>query len=176
MASINLLPTNLLPNPSVLKLAELLKSLVTVFLALFVVVAAGISGYFLINSFTLDASLKSQDILKKSIQSMEQTEQSLLLVKDRLAKLKEIYANPSVKPDILALSKMLTVLPADASLTEADMGNNSLDTTFTVNNSLSLTQLMAVLIVQNTYPRVDLLSFSFNPTSGYVVSLNFINK
>lgn len=176
MASINLLPTALLPNPSVLKLSKLLKTLVTLFLVLFVIVAAGVSGYFLINSYTLDASLKNQEALKKSVQSLEQTEQRLFLVKDRVAKVKEIYANPSVKPDVEALSKILTVIPTDASLTEADMDKNSLDTTFMVNNSLSLTQLMANLITQNTYSRVDLLSFSFNPKLGYIVSLSFINQ
>lgn len=176
MASINLLPTALLPNPSVLKLSKLLKSLVTLFLVLFVIVAAGVSGYFLINSYTLDASLKNQEVLKKSVQSLEQTEQSLFLVKDRVAKVKEIYANPSVKPDVEALSKILTVIPTDASLTEADMGNDSLETTFSVNNSLTLVKLMAAIVTQTSYSRVELLSFSFNPTAGYITSLSFSNK
>ena len=176
MAAINLLPTDFLLNPSVLKLAKLLRSVVTLSLAIFVIAGAGLIAYFLINSMTLNVSLKNQEALKSSIKSLEQTEQGLFLVKDRLGKAQEIFAEPSVKVDIDALGKMLTSLPSDATLTQADFNKSSLETTFSVNNSLTLVKLMAGVVSQTIYSRVELLSFSFNPAAGYIASLSFSNK
>ncbi len=176
MPSINLLPKDLLPDPSILKLSKLLKSLVTIGLTLFVIVAALATAYFIFNSVSLKSSQQNQAKLETSIKSLQETEQGLFLVKDRLGKVKEVYGKPSVSKEVNGLSSILSTVPPEATLTEAVLGKGTTDTTFMVKNSTLLTQLMAGIITKTEYTRIDLLSFSFNPTLGYIVSLGFASK
>jgi hypothetical protein len=176
MPSINLLPKDLLPDPSVMKFSKLLRSLVTIGLALFVVVAVGLGAYFIVNSVTLQNSLKNQNTLKESIKALEETEQGLVLVKDRLQKVKNVYTKPSIIKEVEGLSSILSSIPDRVVLTEAVLGNGTIDTSFTVENSTILTQLMANIIINENYQRIDLLSFSFNPSMGYITSFSFVGK
>lgn len=150
--------------------------MVTIGLALFVITAAGLAAYFVINSINLRTSIANQNTLKESIKSLEQTEQSLILVVDRLSKVKEINNKPSVAKELENLSSVLGAIPTEAKLTEAVLNRGTTDLSFMVENSTILTQLMASIIIRTEYQRIDLLSFSFNPTLGYIISLSFASK
>jgi len=150
--------------------------MVTIGMALFVITAAAAAAYFVINSINLKDSIKNQNILKESIKSLEKTEQSLILTVDRLSKVKEINGKTSVLKELENLSSVLATIPTQTTLTEAVLNRGTTDVTFMVENSTDLTQLMASIIVRTEYQRIDLLSFSFNPSLGYIISLGFASK
>ena len=150
--------------------------MVTIGLALFVIIAGILAAYFVINSTSLQNSIKNQNTLKESIKSLEETEQGLILVVDRLSKVKEINSKPSVLRELENLSSVLAAIPTETTITEAVLNKGATDATFMVGNSTILTQLMASLIIRTEYQRIDLLSFSFNPSLGYIVSLGFASK
>jgi hypothetical protein len=176
MPGINLLPKDLLPDPNVLRLSNILRSVATIALAVFILVLIGGGAYYALNAVSLNASLKNQARLKASIEDKQETEQSLILVKDRLAKINDIKSKPSADQEVVRLSTILGGIPAAALLTEAVLGKDATDTTFVVADSTLLSQLLANVVLNTDYKRIDLLSFSFSPTAGYVVSLGFSNK
>jgi hypothetical protein len=172
---INLLPKDLTPDPKILKISGYLKTVVTI--AGFILVASlvGLVAYFSINSITIKNSITNQEKLKVNIKAMEQTEQGLILVKDRLAKINEAGKKPSVENEIDSLHAISIIIPADIIVTESVLGKESVEMTYLANNSLSLVKLMATVATVQEYKRIDLLNFSFNSTVGYVVSVKFSN-
>lgn len=176
MATINLLPTELLPSAGLLKTAKLLRSILTIGFGIFVVAVLGLVGFFSVNTLSLRSSTARQEELKNSIRSFEQTEQGLILVKDRLSKVKEVEGKENAQNEIDALSTLFSQVPAGVTLSEAVISKEQLDTTFAVGNSAVLGQFMAGLIATEGFTKIELLSFSFNPTVGYLVSVGFSSK
>ena len=176
MAGINLLPTEFLPSAGLLKTAKLLRSVLTVGFGIFVVALIGLVGFFAVNALSLRTSTARQEELKNSIKSFEQTEQGLVLVKDRLAKVKEVDGKENAQNEIDALSNLFGQVPPGVSLSEAVVSKEELDATFVVGDSSVLGQFMAGIIGTQGFTKIDLLSFSFNPNVGYLVSLGFSSK
>jgi type II secretory pathway pseudopilin PulG len=176
MPVINLLPKDLLPNAAALKTATLIKNLITLALAVFVIAVIGLVAYFSLNSLSIRNSNQKQDQLKNSIKSLEQTEQSLVLVKDRLTLLGQVNAMESGKEETANLSQIYSLIPAEARMSEAVIDKNKLDTTFIAPDTSTLSRLMASVVSATDYERVELLSFSFNPNVGFLASLSFITK
>jgi hypothetical protein len=173
MAAINLLSTDLAPSSGIAKTAKLLRTVLTVAFAIFVISVFGLVAFFSVNALVLRSSSIRQEELKSSIQNFEQTEQGLVLVKDRLVKVKEVTAKENADNEISALSKIFASVPPGVSLAEAVIAKDELDTTFVVADSGALTQFMAGLIANEDFSRIELLSFSFNPSVGYLVSVGF---
>ncbi len=176
MAAINLLPTELLPSAGFLKTARALRGILTAGFGAFVVAALGLVAFFSVNALTLRSSTARQAELTNSIKSFEQTEQGLVLVKDRLAKVTEVEGKENADNEIDSLSTLFTQVPTGVSLTEAVVSKDELDTTFVIGNSSVLGQFMASLIATEGFVKIDLLSFSFNPSVGYLVSVGFLSE
>ena len=176
MAVINLLPKDLLPSARLIKAAKLLKNILTLGFGIFTIALIGLVAFFALNSITLRSSTARQDELKTSIKALEQTEQGLVLVKDRLSKVKEVLAKDSGAEEVDNLSKISLQITAGVDLTEAVVFKDELSTTFIVSDASVLTKFMAQIIASGDYKRIDLNSFSFNPNVGYLVSMAFITK
>ena len=133
-------------------------------------------GIFLVNSASLKASLTRQNTIKENIKSLEETEQRLVFVHDRVSKGKDILDKDQATDSInnltgLSLNQRLDVTPKS---TEIKGENTELG--LSVTNFLALTQLFSDLTGGNVYKQIDLESFSFTPLSGYEVGLTTINK
>ena len=174
--AINLLPKDLIPGAGFIKSAGILRRLVTLGFAVFVIIAMGIVGFFIFNSLSIRNSDNKQSELKNSIKSLEQTEQGMVLVKDRIGKVQQVNALPSSAEESANLSTIFSQASGLGTLTEAIIEKEKLDTTFSVSSSSALTQLLATIVTGENYKRVELMSFSFNPNVGYLVSLAFVTK
>ncbi|MFZ5932504.1 MAG: hypothetical protein ACOYT7_00230 [Patescibacteria group bacterium] len=174
--AINLLPTDLSPKGPIVKIATLLKNLAIVSFLTFFLAVLGMAAFFVLNSLTINSLSSRSEELKVSIKSLEATEQRLILVKDRLTKAKQVLGVESGLDEVDGLGKIVSGLSADVSLSEAIVAKDSLDTTFVASSSQGLTQLMAQVISQDAFKKVELVSFSFNPNAGYVPSFVFSNK
>ena len=173
---INLLPKDLSVSAPLVKTAALLRNLITLGFAVFVIVAIGFVAFFIINSLSLSNSLRTQAELETSIKSLEQTEQGLVLVKDRLTKINQLQVGESAKEESENLSRIFSQAAQIGTLGEAVLEKDKLDTTFSVTSSTALSRLLASVVSAENYQRIELLSFSFNPNSGYLVSLSFVTK
>lgn len=176
MSAINLLPSDLLPSAPLIRTANFLKSIVTVSFVIFILILVGSVSFFTINSLSLRSSTLKQEETKNSIKSLEETEQGLVLVKDRLAKIKEVYAMESSSDEIDRLSTIYPQVSEGVILSEAVAAKDKLETTYIVSDSSLLTRLMAGIVTEGSFKRIDLYSFGFNPNVGYIISLGYSSK
>lgn len=172
MAIVNLLPTDISPKGPIVKLSNLLKNLAVIAFAIFLLAAFGMVAMFILNNAQIKDLEARSEALKTSIRSLETTEQSLILVKDRLGKAKQALALESGKDETEGMEIITSGLPSGVTLSEAVISKDVLDATFITLDSESLASLMAIIISQNTFKKVELISFSFNPNSGYVPSFS----
>ncbi len=169
--AINLLPTDLSPKAPAIKLAKSLKNLVIAGFVIFILGLMALIGYFIFISTELSSSAARQEQLKTGIKSLQETEQRLVLTKDRLKYVKEVLGETSATDDLEQLETLLLNLPEGVSLNRMDVGKDKVELTLLAANSLGVTQSLASLTAAGLYQRIVLLSFSFNPDIGYLVTL-----
>jgi hypothetical protein len=173
MAGINLLPKDLLPQAAIIKFASLLKNLVIIGFFLFILAGGGLIAFLVFNSVELSRVNQQSQQLQNSIRSLEQTEQRFVLLKDRLGKVRQVLDKESSGNAVNSLNSLIPTLPENAFITEAIVSSKELETTFLVTSSSSLTRLLGTIVTLDEFTLTKLISFSFNPNLGYVLSLNF---
>lgn len=172
MVEINLLPSELKPKGPVLKLSKTLKKLVIGGFAIFLFVAVLLTGAFLIVSNKLKASLLHQEELKSEIAAYQQTEQNLLLTKDRLAKIGLIYGTDTAREEVIILDEILGKLPGQAIFKEVNLLPDGAEITVLIRSSVDLTLFLREL-KEGVYKKIELTSFIFKNGEGYEVKLSF---
>lgn len=174
MPVINLLPTDLSPKSSIAKASQIIKNASIVGLVLVVISAVGIIAFLIINSFQIRNSNTAQDQLKAEIKSLEQTEQRLVLTKDRLKYAEEVLGKETAISAIEDLSLLVSRLPSDeVNLKESQISATKTEMSFIIKSSSALTKVLASLITTNYYEKIKLTAFAFNISSGYTVSVEF---
>lgn len=175
MADINLLPEEITPKGFAVRLAQILRNVATVGLALLVVSGVGIGAFFILTSVEIRSSTARQDQLKSTVKSLEGTEQSLVLLKDRVGKVKQVLGADTVSPSIVKAGTIITSFPPDVSPKEIQIGDIS-KITVSVTDTSELTKFMSGVITASKFKRIDLRGFSFSPTGGYLISLEMSDK
>lgn len=167
----NLLPTELAPKESILNFSNNLKKIAIIGYGLFIVVglAAGAFFFYLTNEATEVTSDLDQS--KKSITSLEQTEQKLILVRDRVQKAETVLKSSPTEKRIESLKALSNIFPAGISFTNIEVLPDRLELTLLASDSLSLKKGMVVLTDSGLFKKVDMISFGLNPKSGYLVSV-----
>ena len=174
--AINLLPTDLTPKGPIVKLANTLKSVSYIAFSVLVITGIGLVAFFVTNSLSIRSTNTQNEELKSSIESLEETEQGIVLVKDRLNKAKAVLGEKSGREEVQALSDLMPQIVPEATLIEAVVDKDNVETTFVTLSSSILSQLMATVISQDTYKAIELISFSYNPNAGYVVGFKFTTE
>src|SRR3989344_2426496 len=108
---INLLPGDLAPKASVLKLANALKKLSLLGFALFLVGTLGGVAFFIYLTTEVESLRTSQEQPKKTISSLEQTEQRIILVRDRVQKAEKIITTAPTEKRLQALTALVSKFP-----------------------------------------------------------------
>jgi hypothetical protein len=173
MPAINLLPTDLSPKGSIAKISEIIKNSSIVGLVLVIVSAIGVIAFLTITSFQIRNSNTKQDQLKTGIKSLEQTEQRLVLTKDRLKHADEVLGIETAVGAIEDLNLFFSTLPEEVAIREAQIAASKTELSLVAKNSSALTKVLASLIATNYYENIKLTSFAFNTSSGYTISVNF---
>ena len=109
---INLLPTDLSPKGPVVRIAALVRSVAVISFSLLLITGLGISAFFIVNSLQIKNLNSANEELKGSIKSLEVTEQGLVLVRDRLGKVKQVLAQDSGADETAGLSEFITQVPS----------------------------------------------------------------
>ena len=175
MAKINLLPSDLGPKASVLKLANLGKKLAVIISLIFLVFGILLIGYIIFLNIELKSSGTKQAGLKNSITSLQKTEQSLYLLKERIGKIKILFTKEPESSVFEGTNNTLFNAPGVtfthivASADKTTVSGNSQSTS-------GLSTFFASILASATYKSVKLTSFSFNPKLGYVFGMELTTK
>lgn len=171
MADINLLPKDIAPKGPVNKVANTLKKIAIYASVALVVFLAGAGGYIFYIQSQIRNTLSSQERLEESIKSLEQTEQRVVLLKDRIKRANSVLAEDTATPALDSFEELSLVSPQSATLAEAEITTETTEVSYVVTTSSDLAQLMAALYSVEGYEKIELTSFGFSPSSGYLVGL-----
>lgn len=171
MAEINLLPTDLAAKSPIKKTADVLKKVAIGGFVLLFLFLIGSGAYLYFLNLQVRNSVANQEELKQSIESLEQTEQQLVIVRDRLDKAETVLGKESAAEELEDFEELAGLIPPTVAVTEADMVSGRSEVSLIAVSSSGLVQLMANLISLELYERIELTSFGFTPGSGYLVSL-----
>jgi len=175
MPAINLLPTDLSPKSSVARVSQIIKSVSIVSLVIVVISTVGLIGFFAFISIQLNNSNTKQEQLKTNIQSLEQTEQRLVLTKDRVTNAKKVLGKETTAGALEDLSSLFISLPEGIEIREAQILTSKTELSLVAKSSSVLAQSLALILASDYYESIKLSSFAFNTNVGYVLSLVFMN-
>lgn len=173
MNEINLLPQELKPDRRVMGLANNLKkiSFLGAFIFLLAVTLA-LATYLLFQQRTT-SSLANQEKLKNQIEAMEETEQRLVLVKDRLTKISSIRQKGDSNDEVVKLVDVSSLFPEGVKMSLVELAPDNAVIAVSSENLSQITSYLAAVISNGNFERINLVSLEFNPDTGYSVALDF---
>lgn len=177
MTRINLLPDELLNKTSARKIADFLKSIIASTFAVFFLGVLGGVSYLIILNVQFKNLSNRQVQLKTSVQSLETTEQQIVLVKDRIKKANQVLGD--TKTEVLVESfnnSILNFVPAGVRIVEAKVTKESTTASFVVTSSKALTALFSNMTSSEDFSKVRLETLSFSPSVGYLVSVELFGE
>lgn len=170
MAKINLLPPDLGPNASVLRLLNYIKKAAVVVSIAFFIFGTLIVGYILFLRMELQASVKRSEAFKSSITNLKSTEQSLYLLKERVEGIKKLF-NKETQSDPLASSGSILLNHPGIALTQVSTSLNKIEISGSSQSTNDINNFFETIISNDSYKNIKLASFLFNPKTGYIFSL-----
>lgn len=174
MADINLLPEDVKPKPYLLKLSKTLNKFVVGGFILFSFLVVVSLGSFLILRNRTQASLDRQEDLKAQVNALEQTEQRLFLLKDRLGKIGTVLSVNDAAEEVESLEQALNMSQGVGVFKDAEITKEKAIVTFSTDSSENLTRFLSLLIGSGEFKRIELASFGFSPSEGYELELGLV--
>ena len=168
---INLLPTNLAAPSDVLKVVDNIKRItVTVFIIFFLVAAGGAALLFF--AFRNNSDLKNKNTeLETNISNLQKTEQKLVLIRDRIEKVKTINANSDASTNVDKLNRVILSKPSDISLNSATIDVDKTKFSVISKSSNTMATFLKSVAAVPDFKKISLISFTFTPSVGYDITL-----
>ncbi len=168
---INLLPVELGAGRSILQVARTLNKVSIIAGVVFLVVGvSGIVYLFLLQRQVTDQVNKNNQ-LQTSIKNLQATEQKLVLIKDRIGKIKTILSQKTAYDNSGNIQNILLGLPSDVVLGEAEISPAQIRFSVTSKTSLGMVSFLTNLTSQSKYKQMVLKNFNFRPSSGYSITV-----
>lgn len=170
MSDINLLPVEDKPKEYIVSASKSLRriSYMSVSVLIIISIAALLANlYFSLQTKSLASK---EDALKKQILVLQETEQKLVLIENRLSGIDKILKEKSTKDQLDKLQRVLDKNPTDVSLVKVELEPEQLIVSVGATDSKSVTSFYR-LLSEPSFNSVDVDSFEYSP-GGYEVSLS----
>lgn len=174
--NLNLLPQELAVGGDLSRVLKGVRALSVIALAAFILFVVGAGAFFLISSAQLNSLNAANDQLSVQIKNEESTEQKLVLLKDRAAKVKQAYAVASVTKSVDVVIPLFSTLPPGATLNEINIDPNKITASILFKSTADVTNFFEQLRASSSFSLATLTSFGFNPATGYLVSISLVPK
>lgn len=172
--NLNLLPENFAVKKGLAKVLAMARQATLGLIIVFILIVIGISSFFFISTFELNSLNSRIDDLKSQISQQETVETQVVLLKDRIAKIKRVQSIESSDKTFAAITPVIDNVPQGANLGELSVDSKKVDTSVLFTNTQSLGQFFNSLSSIEGFTSVILTSFGFNPVTGYLASLRLI--
>jgi len=173
MARINLLPTELAPKTTIIKLTSSLRSVVIFGFILVLFASVGIAIFIVYFLVEINITNSSNKTLETSVSNLNQTEQKFVLLRDRIKKADEIFSKDTTKTQIASIDSVMNNTPSEIVINEIDVTPGKWSLNFSTLSSSSLVTFMSSLVANSQSKKIQLTSFTFSGGSGYSISLDF---
>ena len=174
MSAINLLPQELKPKGMALRISLTLKKVARLSAIIFLVFTMVLTGVFFVLSSQVKQSTDKQYGLKIQIEALEETEQRLFLLKDRLGKVEGTMSVNSAKEEIEVFEDVLGMNRNGVAFGQVTIEKDKVDVSVSVENADSITGFFNELIEKGNFKTIKLLSLQSDSESGYKMELSLV--
>jgi hypothetical protein len=174
--NLNLLPPELAVSKSLGNIIKTVRALGVIGIAAFLVFGAGIGIFFIISTISLNGISSNIKGLEAQISAQKKSEQQIILLKNRIAKIATVLTAPSSLPSLTIFQPFLPVLSANTSIGQMAFNPKGSTISLSFGNSTDLSQFLNSIRSSSVFSSVNVTSFSFSPATGYLVEVKVINK
>jgi hypothetical protein len=167
MSPINLLPTELTTKSSFIKLSNIFKKISYLGVAIFTISLVAVIGTFIFLSQQIKTTVSKQEQLKEVIGALSQTEQRMILARDRIGKAQQILSIDTAQDEIEALDKLMLNMPEGVYLKDADLSDETIEMEFTVGSSSVFAEFMAKMVALDAFDSIQLTSFRYTNNAAF---------
>lgn len=171
MSALNLLPTELTPNPSVIRLTGIVKKLSTALAVILVFFLLGVVVLFILNTVKIKKLTAQETSLKSSVQALEKTEKQLVLVRDRIIKVKNVWGRDSAYANADAVGTLVAQNVGIVAFSSLDVTAKKVGLQVASPTSSGIAKFLSGLVAADLFKSVNMKSLSFSPGSGYSLDL-----
>jgi len=169
---LNLLPPELMVSKSLGSTLKTIRALGIIAISLFVIMALGMTAFFVISRITLVNLNSKVEALKTNIKAQETSEQQVFLLKDRLAKLEILENNATAVVNLSSIEPFIARISPPSTLTQLVISPTAIDISANIQTNSVLTNFLDSLRSSKAFKSVVLSSISLNPIIGYSLELN----
>lgn len=173
---LNLLPPEYGTLGQLGKILRVTRALGVISMALFFVFALGVSAFFVISTININNLNSEIDSLKAQVTAQQTTEQKIVLVKDRIGKIKTILASPDALKNLAAVSPYISGASGIESLPDLTIDPSKVDMILNFKTNSSLTNFISQISRDKNFTNVVLSSFNYSSTTGYSVEIAASSK
>lgn len=176
MNKINLLPDSVRIKPSTVRTAELFKKLyIIIFVILFITIATSV-GLFYMYHVRLNEADDRQATIKRQIKALEETEQRLILVKDRLSKVEQISKTKNAEKELEGFNYLIDNKGVPVSMEQMNADNQELNIKFKSNSSVDILDFLNLVKDSEEFKVLTVQSMQFTPKGGFETEILFQKK
>lgn len=173
---VNLLPVDKRVGKGLQRILKVTRMLGVIFLGVFIVFSLGVTAFFIFSSIQLNSLNQSNATLTSQISGLETSETQMILLKDRIAKIKTVQKIPGAVKNLDNISPIITALSADSPVSELDVSPAKIAASIDFRSNTDLANFLKTLSASTAFKTVTLTSFSFNPANGYLVTIDITAK
>lgn len=169
--NLNLLPQDLQLSKGLTSTLRTVRALTVILTVVFIFFCLGIGGFFVYSRISLNGINSSTDVLKSQVEALERSEQQLILLKDRLAKIASVRANPNASKNIEEVNSLLTNTSTALNMSEANITSAKSSLALDIYSNEDLSIFLNNVKKSTFLKSANLTSFSYN-VNGYSLNLD----
>lgn len=173
---INLLPSGQRVGKSLQRVLRVTRTLGVISLGLFIVFILALSAIFVYSSVSLNNLNSANTGLKGRINGLETSETKIVLLKDRIGKIKLVQGIPTAIKNLDSINSVLTPLSFESTVNDLNVSSSKVSASVTFKSNSDISVFLENLSDSASFQTVSLSNFSFNPVSGYLVSITAVGK
>lgn len=166
-STINLLPPELAPKSHIIKVAGILKRIAIAGFLVYVIFVIAILLYLYNLTKKSQESLAALQGLETSVSALQETEQRLILIQNRLSLIDQIVLLPSSNKHIVDFRKMVNTLTSDIEIVTFKIGSKEVKFSTDFDNSDEMEEFLNFLQGYEPIATLTLDAFRYTPTFGY---------
>ena len=173
---LNLLPPELAVGKDLRGAIKTLRALGVIGVAAFLVFGIGVGIFFITSTISLNGINANITKLSSEVSAQQKSEQQVVLLKDRLAKIASVRKLPSALQNQNLIEPFLNNLSPTSSVKEMAINTAAIDLSVVLSTSPDLSSFISSLQSSDVFKTVTLSSFSLSPAIGYSLEINVVPK
>jgi hypothetical protein len=173
---LNLLPPELAVSKNLSQLLKALKAMGVIGVAAFLAFGIGIGVYIIFSTISLNGIEANITKLKAQVSSQQKSEQTIILLKDRIAKTASVQSMPNSLLNLHAIEPFLLTLSGSALVNQMSIGPESVVLSVTIKTNSDLSKFIKAFQVTDVFKSAKITSFNLNQMTGYSVEITALKK